>query len=98
MAMRGQRRPRAATRWLNATVPIEIEPISPTIVLGGGATLDESMDFLLGMGIVRGLLSRVDPAEGGAAIETVHASLAERYEPGVGVGLGSGGWLVCASN
>ena len=27
---------------------IEIDPISPTVLLGGGGTLDESVDFLLG--------------------------------------------------
>ncbi len=76
---------------------IEVEAISPNIVLGGGGSLDASSEFLLGMGIVRGLLGRVDPPERAEAIEAVHAALAERYEPGIGVGLGAGGWLVCAS-
>lgn len=75
---------------------IEIEPISPTILLGGGGTLHESIDFLLGMGIARGLLGRVEPDARAAAIESIRVSLAERYEPGVGVRLGAGAWLVSA--
>lgn len=77
---------------------IDIEPVSPTILLGGGGTLDESIDFLLGMGIARGLLGRLDPDARAAAIESVRVSLAGRYERGVGVRLGAGGWLVSARN
>lgn len=40
---------------------IETDPISPEILIGGGGTVDESLDFLLGMGIVRGLLGRLEP-------------------------------------
>ena len=75
---------------------IEIEPISPTILLGGGGTRDESIDFLLDMGIVRGLLGRLEPNARAAAIEEVGASLTDRYEPGVGIRLGTGAWLVSA--
>jgi SAM-dependent methyltransferase len=75
---------------------IEVEPISPTILLGGGGTLDESLDFLLGTGIARGLLGLAEPEARAAAIEAVRGSLAERYEPGVGVRLGTGAWLVSA--
>ncbi len=75
---------------------IEIEPLSPSILIGGGGPADESVDFLLGMGMVRGLLGRLEPHARAEAIEAVRASLAERHEPGVGVRLGSGGWLVSA--
>lgn len=75
---------------------VEVEPILPSILLGGGGTLDESIDFLLGTGIVRGLLGLAEPDARAAAIEVVRASLADRYEPGVGVRLGAGGWLVTA--
>lgn len=75
---------------------IELEPLSPTILLGGGGTLDESIDFLLGTGIARGLLGLAEPEARAASIEAIRASLAERYEPGVGVRLGSGAWLVSA--
>lgn len=75
---------------------IEVEALSPNILLGGGGTLDESADFLLGTGIARGLLSRLEPEARAAATAEVRASLADRYEPGVGVRLGTGGWLVSA--
>ena len=73
---------------------VEIEPISPAILLGGGGTLDESIEFLLGMGIARGLLGRLEPEARAAAIKSVRGTLAERYESGVGVRLGTGAWLV----
>ena len=76
---------------------IDIAPIAPTITLGGGGTLEESADFLLGAGIARGLLGRVESTARDAAIDTVRASLAGRYEPGVGVRLGAAAWLVSAS-
>ena len=75
---------------------IEIESISPTILLGGGGSLQESIDFLLGTGIARGLLGRLEPDTRAVAIREVRASLAERYEHGVGVRLGAGAWLVSA--
>jgi ubiquinone/menaquinone biosynthesis C-methylase UbiE len=77
-------------------VDVEVEPVTPNIVIGGGGTLDESTDFLLGMGIVRGLLSRVDDADRDAAVDAVRGSLASRYEPAVGLRLGAAGWLVSA--
>lgn len=90
--------PDEITRLLDAAgfTRIEIEPISPSILLGGGGTLDESTEFLLGMGIVRGLLGRLDPEARDAAIESVRRSLSERYEPGVGARLGAAAWLASA--
>ena len=77
---------------------VEVEPISPTILLGGGGTLDESTEFLLGSGIGRGLLGGLEPDARAAAVDAVRASLTERYEPGVGVRVGTAGWLVTARN
>lgn len=76
---------------------VEVEAISPTVLIGGGGTLDESVEFLLGMGIARGLLSQVGPEAHALVVETIRGSLAERYEPGVGVRLGTAAWLVSAS-
>ncbi len=75
---------------------VEIEPIAPTILLGGGGSLDESIEFLLGTGIARGLLGRLDDDARATAVETVGAALADGYEAGVGVRLGTGAWLVSA--
>ena len=75
---------------------VVVEPVVPTILLAGGATLDESIDFLLGMGMVRGLLGRLDADQHGAAVDEIRATLAERCELGIGVSLGAAGWLVAA--
>lgn len=54
------------------------------------------MAFLLGMGIVRGLLSRLDDRQREVAIGTVRAELERRHEADVGVRLAAGAWLVTA--
>ncbi len=79
-------------------IRVAVEPVSTTILLAGGATVDESIDFLLGMGMVRGLLGRLDHDERSAAVEEIRASLTRHYELGVGVRLGAAGWLVSAHN
>jgi SAM-dependent methyltransferase len=78
-------------------VEVETDPISPDILIGGGGTVDESVEFMLGAGIARGLLGRLEPEARDAAIEQIRVALAERYEPGVGVHLGTGAWLVTAN-
>ena len=35
---------------------VAFESLAPTILVGGGGTVDQSIDFLLGMGMVRGLI------------------------------------------
>ena len=35
---------------------VEVEPVVTTVLLAGGGTVDESLEFLLGMGMVKGLL------------------------------------------
>ena len=75
---------------------VVVEPVSTTILLAGGGTLDESLDFLLGMGMVRGLLGRLEDDAREAAVDEIRATLAEHYESGVGVRLGAAGWLASA--
>lgn len=77
-------------------VDVEVDAIAPTVLLGGGGDLEESVEFLVGMGIVRGLLSHIDSGQRASAINIVRDELAGHYEPGVGVGLGVGVWLVSA--
>jgi SAM-dependent methyltransferase len=74
----------------------DVAPIDTTLLLGGGGTVDDSLDFLLGMGMVRGLLGHVDGDEREQAVADVRSALADRYVPGVGVTLGAAGWLVSA--
>jgi SAM-dependent methyltransferase len=75
---------------------IDVEPFDTTITLGGGGTVDETLDYLLGTGIAHALLDNAAPDARERAIDAVRASLAERYEAGVGVRLGAGAWVVSA--
>jgi pimeloyl-ACP methyl ester carboxylesterase len=75
---------------------VTVDAISPALVVGGGGSVDDAADFLLGMGIVRGLLSRVEDEERASAIEDIRADLARHHEPGVGVRLDAGVWVVSA--
>ena len=75
---------------------VDVEPIMTTVLLAGGDPVEESLDFLLGMGMVRGLLGRLDGDARDQAIEQIRTTLAERYEADVGVRLGAAGWLVSA--
>ena len=75
---------------------VAFEPLAPTILIGGGGTVDQSMDFLLGMGMVRGLVGLAGTDAHDKVVEAVRLSLTERYEPGVGVRIGTGAWMVTA--
>lgn len=92
--------PEETTALLEATGfgEVEIEPVATTVLLAGGGTVEESLEFLLGMGMVRGLLGRLADDERELAIEEIRSVLAERHEREVGVTLGASGWLVAARN
>jgi SAM-dependent methyltransferase len=75
---------------------VAVKPVSTTILLAGGGTLDESLEFLLGMGMVRGLLGLLEDDRRDAAVDEIRTTLAEHYEPGVGVWLGAAAWLASA--
>ena len=75
---------------------VTFESLSPTILIGGGGTVDQSMEFLLGMGMARGLVSLAGTDAHDKMLEAVRLSLTERYEPGVGVRFVAGAWMVTA--
>ena len=75
---------------------VVVEPIAPTLTIGGGGSVADSVDFLLGMGIVRGLLGPLDERQRLAAVEVVRGELERRHEVDLGVRLGAGVWLVSA--
>ena len=75
---------------------VAFESLAPTILIGGGGTVDQSMEFLLGMGMARGLVGLAGTDAHDEVVEAVRLSLTERYEPGVGVQFGAGAWMVTA--
>jgi len=75
---------------------VAIESLAPTILVGGGGTVDQSMEFLLGMGMARGLRGLAGTDARDEVVDAVRSSMTERYEPGVGVQLGAGAWVVAA--
>lgn len=75
---------------------VTVESVSPSVLIAGGGDAEECAEFLLGMGIVRGLLSRLDDGQRRLAIDAIRARLEELHEDGVGVRLGAAIWLVSA--
>jgi len=80
---------------------VEVAPVSPTMLIGGGGSVDETAEFLLGLGIVRGVLGALDDEQRAVAEASIRAELDlhhdDHHEDGVGVRLGSGVWLVSAA-
>jgi hypothetical protein len=60
---------------------VECQPLTPTVLIGGDGPFDEPVEFLLGLGIVRGLLSQAGPDARATTVEEIRGSLAPRYEP-----------------
>ena len=75
---------------------VALESLAPTILIGGGGTVDQAMEFLLGMGMVRGLVGLAGTDAHEEVVEAVRLSLTERYEPGVGVQFETSAWMVTA--
>jgi ubiquinone/menaquinone biosynthesis C-methylase UbiE len=75
---------------------VAFESLAPTLLIGGGGTVDQSMEFLFGMGMARGLVGLAGTDAHDKMVEAVRLSLTERYEPGVGVRCGASAWLVTA--
>jgi ubiquinone/menaquinone biosynthesis C-methylase UbiE len=75
---------------------VTCDSYTPTIVVGGGGSLDDSIDFLLDNPMPRGLLGLVDPSARDDVRGTVHAELVDRYQQGVGIRLGAATWVVTA--
>ncbi len=90
--------PMETTTLLNASgfTRVTFEPLDPTIVIGGGGSVEQSVDFLCGMGMVRGLVGLTEGSTRELVIESVHDSIARRYEHDVGARFKAGAWLVVA--
>jgi ubiquinone/menaquinone biosynthesis C-methylase UbiE len=77
-------------------VDVSFESLAPALLIAGGGTVDQSMDFLFGMGMARGLVGLAGADARDEVLEAVRASLTERYEPDAGVRLGAAAWVVTA--
>lgn len=75
---------------------VAFKELAPTLLIGGGGTVDQSMAFLLGMGMARGLVGLAGKDAQDMVLEAIRSSLIERYEPDVGVKFGASAWLVTA--
>jgi ubiquinone/menaquinone biosynthesis C-methylase UbiE len=75
---------------------VALEPLAPTILIGGGGTVDQAMEFLLGMGMARGLVGLAGTAAREAVVDAVRGALTDCYEPDVGVQLEANAWMVTA--
>ncbi len=74
---------------------VEITPRRTEMLLGGGGTMDDTVEFLRSGPIGRTLLDGVDTRIEKKAIEAVRGSLANFERPD-GVRLGAAVWIVCA--
>jgi SAM-dependent methyltransferase len=75
---------------------VKCDSYAPTIVVGGGGSLSDSIDFLLDNPMPRGLLGLVGPSARDEVLRTVRAELVDRYEEDVGIRLGAAVWMVTA--
>jgi SAM-dependent methyltransferase len=76
---------------------IGIEPVADSMLLGGGGTVDEAVEFLRGTGMGRTIFAEASPDDAARAIDAVREAIAPYQEP-QGVRLDSAIWLVTARN
>jgi ubiquinone/menaquinone biosynthesis C-methylase UbiE len=75
---------------------VACHPCTPAIILGGGGSLDDSVEFLFDGGMPKGLLEFVDGDSRDEVVKTVRSALNDRYHEGIGVRLGAAAWVVTA--
>jgi SAM-dependent methyltransferase len=74
-------------------VDLVIEPLAEEILLGGGGTLDEAVEFLRDGGMGRAVLAGVDESTRDRALTAARDALAP-YVTDEGVRIGTAAWLV----
>jgi SAM-dependent methyltransferase len=74
---------------------IQITPVHTPILLAGGGTIDDAIEFLRTGSLGRAMLAGADPATQARAVASVRAALAP-YADDEGVHLGAAVWLVRA--
>jgi SAM-dependent methyltransferase len=74
---------------------VGIQPLADSIVLGGGGTVDDVVDFFRSTSMGRALFANAAPDDVARAIDAVREALAP-YQTPEGVRLGAAAWLVSA--
>jgi SAM-dependent methyltransferase len=74
---------------------VGIQPLADSIVLGGGGTVEDALDFFRHTGMGRALFADAAPVDVARAIDAVRDALAP-YQTPEGVRLGAAAWLVHA--
>ena len=74
---------------------VVVDPMAEEILLGGGGSLDDAVDFLRHGSMGRTVLAGMDEATRGRALQAVTDALAP-YVTGEGVRIGTAAWLVTA--
>jgi SAM-dependent methyltransferase len=76
-------------------VDVDVTGFEVPMLVGGGGSLDETLEFLLATGIAHAMLERAEPAAAARAVAAARESLAP-YHDGDGVRLGAATWIVTA--
>jgi hypothetical protein len=74
---------------------IDVAPFETSMLLAGGGTLDDTIEFLLATGIGRSMLDQAEPDVRARAVDAVRTALAAHHH-GDGVRLGAATWVVTA--
>jgi hypothetical protein len=74
---------------------ITVEPMRTPMLVGGGGTLDETVEFLQRGSMGRSMLAGVDPETSARAVHAVREALAPHHD-GTGVHLEAAVWRVLA--
>ena len=74
---------------------IDVAPFDTSMLLAGGGTLDETIEFLLATGIGRAMFDQAEPDAAARAVDAVRTALAAHHDVD-GVRLGAATWVVTA--
>lgn len=75
---------------------VDIDPLEPTVLLGGGRPVDETLAYLRSSGLGRAIFAEAAPDQVEDALGAVRDAL-EPFETADGIKLASAAWLVTAS-
>lgn len=74
---------------------VDVDPLEPRVLLGGGRSLDDTIEYLRTSGLASAMFADASPDQIEDAIAAVRAALAP-YETDKGIEMGSAAWLVSA--